>query len=96
MENLEWTEGLGAIALTILILREVFGFLAKTKNGNGQVALDTNKTITRLEGEIRKVSTAINTLNQVLSLMHQELKENRKESQQIINEVRKMRADFRR
>ena len=85
MENLEWTEGLGAIALTILILREVFGFLAKTKNGNGQVALDTNKTITRLEGEIRKVSSAINNL-----------KENRKESQQIINEVRKMREDFRR
>tara|TARA_A100001201_G_scaffold19689_2_gene22084 strand:+ start:4379 stop:4669 length:291 start_codon:yes stop_codon:yes gene_type:complete len=95
MENLEWTGGLGAIALTILILREVFAFVGKSKNGNGHVALDTNKTITRLEVEIRKVSHAINNLNQVLNLMHHELKENRKDSEETLKEVRRLREEIR-
>lgn len=95
MENIEWTGGLGAIALTILILREVFAFVSKSKNGNGHVAMDTNKTMARLETEIRKVSHAINNLNQVLTLMHHELKENRKESEEILNEVRRLREEIR-
>jgi TolA-binding protein len=96
MENLDFGTGLGGIALTILILREVFSFIKSTKGPNGSVAYETNKTIGMLETEIRKMSHAITNLNQLLTMQTHLLKESRAENQALLAEVRKLREETRR
>lgn len=96
MENLDIGTGLGGIALTILILREVFSFIKSTKAPNGSAAYETNKTIGMLETEIRKMSHAINNLNQLLTMQTHLLKESRAENRELLAEVRKLREETRR
>jgi TolA-binding protein len=97
MEDFDLGTGLGAIALTVLILREVFSFVKSTKTPNGSAATyETSKTIGMLETEIRKMSHAINNLNQLLTMQTHLLKESRAENRDTLAEVRKLREEIRR
>jgi len=96
MENIDLGTGLGGIALTVLILREVFSFVKSTKVPNGSAAYETSKTIGMLETEIRKMSHAINNLNQLLTMQTHLLKESRAENRELLAEVRKLREETRR
>jgi len=49
-----------------------------------------------LETEIRKMSHAINNLNQLLTMQTHLLKESRAENRELLAEVRKLREETRR
>jgi peptidoglycan hydrolase CwlO-like protein len=97
--------GLAAV-VALLLLRETFGFL-KTQKTNGTTtpnswAYDTNKTMSRLENEIRtlvaeirKMNQALNNLSNLLTLQTHELKESRNETKDVQKQVRKLREEMR-
>jgi len=87
--------GLAAV-VALLLLRETFSFLKSQKTNGTTTTYETNKTIGMLETEIRKMSHAINNLNQLLTMQTHLLKESRAENRETLVEVRKLREETRR
>jgi len=87
--------GLAAV-VALLLLRETFSFLKSQKTNGTTTTYETSKTIGMLETEIRKMSHAINNLNQLLTMQTHLLKESRAENRETLVEVRKLREETRR
>ena len=101
MEDLDIGNGLGAIALVLLILREVFSFL-KDKNGNpanGNNAASW-KSLGAIESELKRVNAGLSQIQATISMASSwtkdQLKESRKDIRETRHEVGKLREEIRR
>ena len=73
METTEWGS-IGIVGvLALLLLREVLGFLG-TRMGNGNHLTEQAKAAATLEAELRKLSHAISNLAQILNGLTHEMK----------------------
>lgn len=91
MTEPEWTS-IGIVGvLSLLLLREVLGFL-KTTGRTGSAVADQAKAAAALEAELRKLSHAIANLTQILHALSHEMKA----TQQEVRECRKDIEDIQR
>lgn len=79
------TPGLGAIALALLILREVFSFVKEKKNGNSSLQKYSELDRWRsMEEAIRKLTSALNNNSQLIQTVIHTTKETREEVKEAV------------
>ena len=79
------TPGLGAIALALLILREVFAFVKEKKNGNASLQKYSELDRWRsMEEAIRKLTSALNNNSQLIQTVIHTTKETREEVKEAV------------
>jgi peptidoglycan hydrolase CwlO-like protein len=98
MEEILSPESWGTVGivgvLSLLLVRECLRFLeAQKTNSNGTKAawlMDSTKTITQLETEIRKLNHAINNLTQVLTNLTHEVRSTRAEVKECRKDIEEL------